>query len=138
MKSNQGVVRAPSPGSSIKFVLPELDILGDELTGVFATAQSQHSSNRSDLDADLELYRRKGLEYLARLHSDAATPGGQEAIKSHDPIRFWFIQVFIYLHEILSWKFFNFDNNTLIYTICVMMLCAFLPEGHYIIRIFPY
>ena len=138
VKSNQGVVRAPSPGSSIKFVLPELDILGDELTGVFATAQSQHSSNRSDLDADLELYRRKGLEHLARLSSDAATPGGQEAIKSHDPIRFWFIQVFIYLHEILSWKFFNFDNNTLIYTICVMMLCAFLPEGHYIIRIFPH
>ena len=110
MKSNQGVVRAPSPGSSIKFVLPELDILGDQLTGVFATAQSHHSSNRTDLDADLELYRKKGLEHLARLHSDAATPGGQEAIRSHDPIRFWFIQVFIYLRGILWWKFFNFDN----------------------------
>ena len=113
MKSNQSVVvRAPSPGPSIKFVLPELDILGDELTGVFAMAQSHHSSNQSGLDADLTLYRKKGLEHLARLNSDAATPGGQgQAIKSHDPIRFWFIQVFIYLREILLWKFFNFDND---------------------------
>ena len=112
MKSNQGVVRAPSPGPSIKFVLPELDILGEELTGVFATAQAHHSSNQSDLDADLDLYRKRGLEHLARLYSDAATRGGQgqEAIKSHDPIRFWFIQVFIYLRGILWWKFFNFDN----------------------------
>ena len=113
VKSNQSVVvRAPSPGPSIKFVLPELDILGDELTGVFSMAQSHHSSNQSGLDADLTLYRKKGLEHLARLNSDAATPGGQgQAIKSHDPIRFWFIQVFIYLREILLWKFFNFDND---------------------------
>ena len=110
MKSNQGVVRAPSPGASIKFVLPELDILGEQLTGVFATAQSHHSSNQCSLDADLELYRKKGLEHLARLHSDAATPGGQEAIRSHDPIRFWFIQVFIYLRGVLC-LWWNFDNN---------------------------
>ena len=106
------MVRPPSPGPSIRFALPELDILSDQLTGVFATAQSQHSSSQSSLDADLELYRKKGLEHLARLNSDAATPGGQgQAIKSHDPIRFWFIQVFIYLREILLWKFFNFDND---------------------------
>ena len=58
-------------------------------------------------------YRKKGLEHLARLNSDAATPGGQgqDAIRSHDPIRFWFIQVIIYLRGILWWRFFNFDNN---------------------------
>ena len=113
MRSSQAVVRPPSPGPSIRFALPELDILSDQLTGVFATAQSQHSSSQSSLDADLELYRKKGLEHLARLNSDAATPGGQgqDAIRSHDPIRFWFIQVIIYLRGILWWRFFNFDNN---------------------------